>query len=196
MADTVITYGVSTAIRSNAFTRNGWSFAGWTAHRTSDNKWYYTNGSSSGWYMEGAQPSGWYLDVYSNGCKVAKTSSVAGDLVYFHAQWEPKDITYTVRYNANGGSGTMEDTTVVYGYNTNLSMNTFTKSGYTFSGWTAYRSAKNQWYYTNGSDSGWYKEGSQPSGWYKSVYSDGVSVARTTSVSNDLCIFYAQWTKN
>ena len=193
MADTVVTYGVSTKLRTNTYTRNGWDFAGWHAYRTSDNKWYYTNGSSYGWYTEGSQPSGYYKDTYADGASVAKTSSVNKDLVIMYAQWTAKAQTYIVRYDANGGTGTMADTTVVYGYNTNLRENTFTKTGHKFVGWNAYRTAKNQWYYTDGTESGWYTEGSQPSGYYLVTYKDGVTVAATTSVADDVAIFYAVW---
>ena len=193
MADTVVTYGTSTALRTNSFTRNGWSFAGWHAYRTSDNKWYYTNGSTYAWYTEGSQPSGYYKDTYNDGVSVAKTSNVNGDVVIMYAQWTALDITYTVRYNANGGSGTMADTIVVYGYNTPLSLNTFTKTGYKFAGWNAYRTAKNQWYYTDGTNSGWYTEGGQPDGYYLHTYRDGVNVAKTTSTANDIAIMYAVW---
>ena len=193
MADTYVTYGVSTALRTNTFTRNGWDFAGWTAYRTTQDQWYYTDGSSYGWYKEGSQPSGYYKDTYNDGVSVARTTAIDGDVVIMYAQWTPKDITYTVRYNANGGTGTMEDTVVVYGYGTPLRTNTFTRAGYQFVGWTAYRTTKNQWFYTNGTDSAWYTEGSQPSGYTKSIYKDGVSVAATTSVDKDLVIMYAQW---
>lgn len=193
MADTIVTYGVSTKLRTNTYTRNGWSFAGWHAYRTSDSKWYYTNGSSYGWYAEGSQPSGYYKDTYSDGVSVAKTSSVDKDLIIMYAQWTAKDQIYTVRYDANGGSGTMADTTVVYGYSTPLRENTFTKTGYKFVGWNAYRTAKNQWYYTNGSTTGWYTKDAQPSGYYLETYKDGASVAATTSTANDVAIFYAAW---
>ena len=194
MADTVVTYGTSTALRANSFTRSGWSFAGWTAYRTSDSKWYYTNGTTSAWYTEGSQPSGYYKDTYNDGVSVAKTSSVNGDVIIMYAQWTALDITYTVQYNANGGSGTMADTVVVYGYNTPLRTNTFTKTGYKFAGWNAYRTAKNQWYYTDASgNTGWYTEGSQPDGYYLHTYRDGVNVAKTTSTANDVAIMYAVW---
>jgi len=41
--------------------------------------------------------------------------------------------SYTVTYNSNGGSGTMSNQTASTA--TNLTSNTFTRSGYTFSGW-------------------------------------------------------------
>ena len=44
--------------------------------------------------------------------------------------------TYTISYNANGGSGSMSDTTAVYDSYVNLSNSSFTKTGYNFAGWS------------------------------------------------------------
>lgn len=70
-------------------------------------------------------------------------SSVSGDAVlntYTGAGnqiWEliPYNPTYTVNYNANGGSGSMSSETFSVGRNSNLAANKFTRSGYTFQGW-------------------------------------------------------------
>lgn len=43
--------------------------------------------------------------------------------------------TYTVKFNANGGSGTMADMTVNTGSQATLSENAFTRTGYEFIGW-------------------------------------------------------------
>lgn len=43
--------------------------------------------------------------------------------------------SYTVKFNANGGSGTMADMTVNVGAHTALAENTFTRTGYEFIGW-------------------------------------------------------------
>lgn len=43
---------------------------------------------------------------------------------------------YTISYNANGGTGTMSDHTILYGKNIAIKTNTFTRDGYTFIGWT------------------------------------------------------------
>ena len=91
-----------------------------------------------------------------------------------------------IRFDANGGSGSMSDTTVVYGTSTALRANSFTRNGWSFAGWYAYRTSDNKWYYTNGSDSAWYTEGSQPSGYYKDTYNDGVSVAKTRMATEEL----------
>lgn len=47
----------------------------------------------------------------------------------------PAVCTYTISYNANGGSGTMSSQTKTQNVALTLSSNTFTRSGYTFTGW-------------------------------------------------------------
>ena len=43
--------------------------------------------------------------------------------------------SYTVTYNANGGSGTMTSDSVVYNQNYSVKANSFSRSGYTFKNW-------------------------------------------------------------
>lgn len=43
--------------------------------------------------------------------------------------------TYSVKYNPNGGTGTMSDSTHTYDAEKKLTANSFTRKGYTFSGW-------------------------------------------------------------
>ena len=43
---------------------------------------------------------------------------------------------YTVKFNANSGAGTMSDQEFEYGTAQNLTQNSFTKTGYTFVGWS------------------------------------------------------------
>lgn len=118
-----------------------------------------------------------------------------GRLNAYKALKAVENCKYTIVYDKNGGSGSnMANTTVTYGINTRLSKNTYLPpTGKKFDGWYAYRASDKKWYYTNGSVSGWYAEGSQPTGYKKYLYSDQVSVAHTTSVSNDTVTMYAQW---
>ena len=51
-----------------------------------------------------------------------------------YAQWNAK--SYTIRYNANGGTGSMIDQTIKYDAIVSLSKNTFVKEGYKFLGWS------------------------------------------------------------
>ena len=103
---------------------------------------------------------------------------------------------FTARFKANGGTGTMADLTVYNGVSTPLTKNAFTRSGYTFAGWTAHRVQQDQWYYTDGTNTGWYKQGSQPAGYYLYVYNDGQRVSNTATIHKDVAEFYAQWEKN
>ena len=192
MEDTNVIYGINSKLRSNTFTKNGSKFAGWTCYRTAQNQWRYTNGTDDGWYTEGSQPSGYTKSIYKDKATVAKTTAIDDDVVVMYAQWEPS--TYTVRYDANGGTGTMEDTVVTYGVSAKLRPLAFTRENYTFTGWNAYRTTNGQWNYTNGNGgSGWYAEGSQPEGYYKATYNDQHSVSKTSGIDGDLVIMYAQW---
>ena len=102
-------------------------------------------------------------------------------------------IQYNIKYNTNGGTGTMNDTVVTYGIRTPLRSNQFSNNGLPFIGWHAKRASDNKWYYTNGTYSGWYTEGNQPSGYYKFLYSDEHIVFNTTNVNGDTITMYAQW---
>ena len=100
--------------------------------------------------------------------------------------------TYTIKYNANGGSGSMSNTTGTYGVESTLRKNTFTKTGYRFVGWTAYRAGDKKWYY-KGTTNGWYTEAAAPSGYTKYIYKDEQAFAKLTSVQGDTITMYAQW---
>ena len=67
--------------------------------------------------------------------------------VTLYAAWKPN--TYTVTYNANGGTGSMSNTTHTYGVSSTLRSNSFTRTGWTFLGWSTSSSATSP-DYTNG----------------------------------------------
>ena len=75
--------------------------------------------------------NGWSdgTNTYTDG----QTITVTGDL-NLTAQWLLP--TYKITYNANGGEGTMEETTFTLGDTVNLRKNTFTRTDYQFNGWT------------------------------------------------------------
>jgi len=85
---------------------------------------------------------------------------------------------------------------VTFGVGVKLNANTFTRAGYEFDGWHAYRSTQNQWLYTDGSASGWYAEGQQPEGYEKDIYIDQVTIARTTGLEGEVVVMYANWRAN
>jgi len=64
---------------------------------------------------------------------VTNLSATNGAEVELFAVWTPNG--YTVKYNANGGTGTTADSAHVYDAAKNLTANGFSKTGYTFAGW-------------------------------------------------------------
>ena len=78
--------------------------------------------------------------------------------------------TYYVKFNANGGSGTMSNQLFTYGTSQNLTANAFTRDGYKFAGWATS---------TSGSV----------------VYADEEYVKNLTSTNKGTYNLYAKWTE-
>jgi len=77
---------------------------------------------------------------------------------------------YTVKFDSNTGEGTMSDMSFVYETAQNLSANTFTKTGYLFSGWN-----------TEADGTG-------------TSYADKASVKNLNAIDDGVTTLYAQWT--
>ena len=78
---------------------------------------------------------GWVTST-SNGTNVGKggqSYTPEKDLTLY-AKWEQS--TYTVIFDANGGTGEMDNQSIKVGVSTKLNANNFSKTGYTFSGWS------------------------------------------------------------
>jgi uncharacterized repeat protein (TIGR02543 family) len=76
---------------------------------------------------------GWFTAA-SGGTPVTPSTIITGNTTIY-AQWE-SSIIYTVKFNANGGDGTMADQIFTSGVLQTLDANTFTKPGCFFVGWT------------------------------------------------------------
>jgi uncharacterized repeat protein (TIGR02543 family) len=109
MQDTNFVYGVWQNLATNGYSRTGYSFSGW-------NKVADGSGES-----------------YVQNQNVRNLTSVDGARITLYAQWSANN--YTVKYNANGGTGTMEDSSHTYGVASPLRANTFVKEGYQFLSW-------------------------------------------------------------
>jgi uncharacterized repeat protein (TIGR02543 family) len=77
--------------------------------------------------------------------------------------------TYYVKFNANGGTGSMENQTMTYGTASNLTANAYTKEGYVFKGWNTQADG-------NGTS-----------------YANSESVCNLTATSGATINLYAQW---
>lgn len=93
----------------------------------------------------------------------------AGDVTVY-AQYRP--ITYTLKYDANGGSGTMSNQKCTYDVSQALMANTFKRDGYTFKGWN-----------TKADGSG-------------KAYSDKQSIKNIVDKDGTVVTLYAQWQIN
>ena len=106
MTSQTITSGHSANLQTNAYTKAGSSFAGWAI-------------SANG------------IVEYGDGASYTMGSA---DVTLF-AKWSSSP-TYTVSFNANGGTGVMPDQPIVSGTNSYLTTNTFTRDGWSFIGWS------------------------------------------------------------
>ena len=108
MNDQSVARGASVKLAANLFSRENYYFTGWN-----------TREDGSG-------------DNYAADASVKNLAS-AGETVTLYAQW--KIQTYTIHYDANGGSGTMEDQTMNRGESETLKPNGFTREDHYFTGW-------------------------------------------------------------
>ena len=193
MSDQKITYGVSTSLSANRFTKSGYKFIGWNAQRD-DGTWLcYTDPSNrnTAWTDQNKCDDFAYV-VYDDMEKVAKTAG-RGRTVKMYAQWKPN--FFTVKYYSGGGSGKMSDQKITYGVSTSLSANRFTKSGYKFIGWHAQRDNGDWLCYTDPSNrsTSWTSINTCKNFAF-AVYDDMEKVARTAEPGRYVKMV-AQWKK-
>ena len=193
MASTSAASNEPAPLPSNTFTRATYYFGGWTAKRTSDNKYLYKSGSTENWYPQGQQPSGYVLKVFADQAMITALSPIDEDTITMYAQWTQASIVYTIVYNANGGSGSMANTSASYWAATPLRANTFTRADYKFEGWTAKRTSDNKYLYVSGSTEDWYPQNQQPSGYTLKIFADQETVTALSPEDSDIITMYAQW---
>lgn len=193
MSNTQVTYGVPTQLKANSYTHSDShkTFAGWYAHRNSDNKWLYTNGNATGWYVEGSQPTGYKKSLYKDQSIISATTYAKNDTVTMYAQWRQNQ--YTIEYTSNGGVGTMDKQTVGYLDNVALRSNTFKKTGYSFKGWYAKRKSDSKVLYSNGTVRSWYTKNSQPSGYDLCLLGNVTTLSTLSELEGDVITMVAQW---
>ena len=107
MSSETVLYDTPQNLGLNRFTRTGYTFNGWNTA---------ANGTGTS---------------YTDGQSVVNLTTIAGSFVDLYAQWTIN--TYTVHFEANGGTGEMADQTC--DVTMALTANAFTRTGYTFLGW-------------------------------------------------------------
>lgn len=119
---------------------------------------------------------GYYTSTNGNGTLIINSSGTMNGLAtvfsednVLYAHWYAN--TYTVRYNGNdNSSGSTSSSSHTYNELKSLTLNEFTRTGYTFAGWA-----------TSASGS--------------VTYSNGQSVSNLTPTNGDIVNLYAVWTK-
>ena len=112
--------------------------------------------------------AGWYSGSTKISDNLSITVNPTGDVTYYAYY---KANSYTVKFNANGGTGSMSNQSHTYDVSKALTANTFTRTGYSFAGWATS------------------KDGD-------AVYADKQSVSNLTNVNNGTVTLYAKWTLN
>lgn len=130
-------------LTKNKFTRENYGFVNWN-----------TSADGSGSSFSDGQFMSYRSDVHT---------------LTLYAQWK-KD--FVVIYNANGGTGTMENQQFSYNIDKTLSRNTFTKDDYSFSGWN-----------TKADGTG-------------TNYPDGTNIKNLNTDNEESITLYAQWRKD
>lgn len=122
----------------------------------------------TGWETQGGT-------TYDDKATVRNLATSDGQTVALQAQWKPN--SYTVTFDANGGEGSMDSQPFTFDSEQVLSLNTFTREGYTFAGWStdAHPFSDDQ------SDT---------------TYADGASVKNLTTADGATVTLYAQWKRD
>ena len=97
----------------------------------------YTLVSASTFARTGYHFTGFKINnnTYAGGASVRNLTTTNGSTVTAYAQWAINK--YTIKYDGNGAtSGSVGNTTCTYGSDCTLANNGFSKTGYTFGGWT------------------------------------------------------------
>lgn len=135
----------------NKFTKDGYTFTGWNLAQ------------------DGTDTS------YANKEQVLNLTSENGGRIELYAQWSAN--SYTVEFNANGGTGTMSSQVFTYDVSKALRANGFSKLGYSFAGWSVDKD-----YVVKGEDS--------------KLYKDKEEVSNLVKTPNGTITLYAIWVKN
>ena len=117
---------------------------------------------------KGYKLNGWYTKT-SGGTKISTTTKITKDVKYY-AQWAANK--YTIKFNANGGSGSMKDISTAYGKSVTLTANAFKRTNWTFLGWSTSKNAAEK------------------------TYANKQKVKNLTATANKTVTLYAVWKRN
>lgn len=121
------------SVHSSDFPSNTLTIAAIPAGQQFDKWWfYYATGSES----ITTNDYWWGANTQQTNIVWTYQGAINPSDYFVHIVADFSYINYTLKYNANGGSGSMTDQKSCYTNVFNLASNRFAKTGYTFSGWT------------------------------------------------------------
>ena len=145
--DQAMTYDQAADLTINSYTKTGYTFTGWNTQQ---------DGGGT---------------AYTDGQNVINLTAVEGETVTLYAQWRANN--YTIKFDGNtADDGNMPDQPMIYDIETSLSINGYTKTGYTFTGWSTQQDGKG------------------------TIYADGQNVINLTPEEGGMVTLYAQWRAN
>ena len=132
------THGTDLTLSSTKPTRNGYKFSKWTTGKDGSGTCYapgatYNANASITLYAQWISACKW---TTADACQKANPGYTCKSTGTDGACWDvDKPSTYTISYNANGGSGAPGSQTKTHGTDLKLSSTKPTRSGYTFVNW-------------------------------------------------------------
>jgi leucine-rich repeat (lrr) protein len=132
------THGTDLTLSSTKPTRNGYKFSKWTTGKDGSGTSYapgatYNANASITLYAQWISACKW---TTADACQKANPGYTCKSTGTDGACWDvDKPSTYTISYNANGGSGAPGSQTKTHGTDLKLSSTKPTRSGYTFVNW-------------------------------------------------------------
>lgn len=143
MSNESFVYGTPKALTINTFTRTGYTFIGW------------------------AKSASATTPAYDDGESVSDLTTTSGGTVNLYAVWQANN--YTIKFNKNGGTGSMANLAMTYGTAKALTANAFQRVNYKFIGWSTTASATT------------------------ATYSNKQSVSNLTATPDGTVTLYAVW---
>lgn len=138
---------VSASVSTTVPTKTGYTFNGWNSKSDGSGTNYAAGDSISHTFTRQAT---WDHTETIHGIEYNYfTVSNQSHTTTIYAKWTV--LTYTVSYNANGGSGAPSAQTKTYGVTLTLSSTQPTRTGYTFLGWSTSSTATSATYSAGGS---------------------------------------------
>ena len=177
----------------NSITAGDWVRIDYDSHsifitKVIDSGVYYTDGNGTGVYNQ-VRWDGYYSWSELRARFTYRIHLPGNDL-------EGVETMHTIAYSANGGSGSIAEQTLAPGKGFTIKDNAFSRSGYTFAGYTVKRS-DNKWFVLDGK--GWQSESDIYNNGYRyAVYYPGESYKMSANwlgdnTSSTTFTFYAQW---